>query len=68
VADAGPRLSDRVGSLLRDLVVHDTGAEVLGSVAPGDVALAPGSSSAMGQGLSGLYLLGSPGSLPPPIN
>jgi hypothetical protein len=46
--------------------MRDVGARVLGSVAPGDAALAPGSSSAMDLGVSRLYLSGSPGFPPPP--
>jgi hypothetical protein len=38
------------------------------SAAPSDVAPAPGPSGAMGLGLSGLLLLGSPGFLPLPID
>jgi hypothetical protein len=40
----------------------------LESVALGDMILAPGSSGAMGLGVFGLLLLGSPGFLPPPID
>jgi hypothetical protein len=67
VADAGPRVGDSAGSLLQDLVVHGTGAGIPGGAALCDVAPAPGSSSAVGSGISGLYLPGSPGSLPHPL-
>jgi hypothetical protein len=66
VADAGPRLGDSVGSLLQDLVVRGADAYVPRSAAPGDMALAPRSLSAMGPGVSGLYLSDSPNSLPHP--
>jgi hypothetical protein len=38
------------------------------SAASGDVSPAHGSSSVVGPGIHGLYLLGSPSSLHPPIN
>jgi hypothetical protein len=64
VVDAGLRLSDNTGSLLQDLVVHGAGASIDGSAALDDVAVAPGSSSTMGPGVSGLYLPGSPALCP----
>jgi hypothetical protein len=67
-ADASPRLSDSARTMLHELVVHDAGAGVPGNAALGDVASAPGSSSTMSLGLSGLYLPGSPGAPAPPIN
>jgi hypothetical protein len=68
VVGAGPQLGDDTGSLLWDLVMHDTIVVVPGSAVPGDAALAPGSLVAAGPGVSGLYLLGSPGFPSPPIN
>jgi hypothetical protein len=68
VADVDPRLGDSAGSLLKDLVVCGVGAGILRSAAPGETALAPGSLSAMGPGISGQYLSGSLGSSPSPIN
>jgi hypothetical protein len=68
VVDTGPRLGDSARSLLQDLVMHGVGAGVLGSVATGDAALAPGSSSVVSPRVSGLYLPGSPDAPPPPIN
>jgi hypothetical protein len=68
VSDASPRLGGSTGSLLQDLVVRGVGTSVPESVAPGDMTLAPGSSSVVGPGISGLYLSGSPGSPPPPFN
>jgi hypothetical protein len=44
------------------------GAGVPESAAPGDMTPVPRSSSAVGLGVSGLYLPGSPDSHPPPIN
>jgi hypothetical protein len=44
------------------------GVGVFRVVALGDAALAPGSLDAMGPGLPGQYLLGSPGSTSTPIN
>jgi hypothetical protein len=67
VVDADPRLGDIARGLLQDLVVHDVGAGVSGSAVLGDVALAPGSMSAVSSGVSGLYLSGSPVSSSPPI-
>jgi hypothetical protein len=55
-------------SSLQDLVVRGTGVGIPRSVAPGDAALAHGSSSTVGLGISRLYLPGSLGSPPPPIN
>jgi hypothetical protein len=68
VADTGPRLGDSLRSLLQDLVVGGASAGVLGGAAPGDAAPAPGSSSTVSLRVSRLYLSGSPGALPPPIN
>jgi hypothetical protein len=48
--------------------MRGAGAGVPRSAAPGDAAPAPRSSSTMGPGISGLYLRGSPSSLPLPIN
>jgi hypothetical protein len=64
----GPRLGDDVGSLLRHLVIHGAGVSVPGSVALGDVAPAPVSSSVADPVVSGQYMLGSPVFLPPPTN
>jgi hypothetical protein len=52
---------------MQDLVVCGTGAGILGGTVLGDAAPAPGSSSAMGLGIFGLYFLGSPDPSPPPI-
>jgi hypothetical protein len=68
MVDTDPQLGDSARSLLQDLVVHGTIASILGSAAPGDAALAPGSSSIMSSGVSLLYLPSSPGAPPPPIN
>jgi hypothetical protein len=68
VADAGPWLGGSARSLSHDLVVRGTGAGIPESATLGDEAPAPGSSSVMGPGISGLYLPSSPGSPPPPIN
>jgi hypothetical protein len=68
VVDAGPQLGDSNRGLLQDLVVHNTGAGSSRSAAAGDAAPAPGSSSTMSLGISGLHLSGSLGSLSPPIN
>jgi hypothetical protein len=68
VTDADPWLGESIESSLRDLVVHGAGAGVPGCAALGDMAPAPGSSSDVGLGISGLYLSGSPGSPPLPIN
>jgi hypothetical protein len=68
VVGAGPRLGDDAGNLLWDLVVHDAGAGVPESIAPCNAAPTPRSLSVVGLGVSGLYLLGSLGSLPMPIN
>jgi hypothetical protein len=48
--------------------MHGTDIGVPESAVPGDTASAPGSSGATGPGVSGLFLSGSPGFLPPPIN
>jgi hypothetical protein len=48
--------------------VRSTGVGVPRSAAPGDAALAPGSSSATDLEVFGLYLSGSPSFPPPPIN
>jgi myosin-crossreactive antigen len=42
VANVDSRLGDSAGSMLQDLVVHGTNASILGSVALGDMAPAPG--------------------------
>jgi hypothetical protein len=68
VVDTGPRLGDSIKSLLQDLMVHGASAGVPGSATPGDVAPAPRSLSTVSSGVSGLYLPGSPGAPPPPIN
>jgi hypothetical protein len=44
--------------------VHGAGASTDGSAALDDAAVAPGSSSTMGPGVSGLYLPGSPALCP----
>jgi hypothetical protein len=64
VADAGPWLGDSIRSLLQDLVVRGVGACIPGSAASADKAPTPRSLSAVGLGISRLYLLGSPSSLP----
>jgi hypothetical protein len=48
--------------------VCGAGAGIPGSAAVGDTTPTPGSSSVVGPGVSRLYLPGSPGSLPLPIN
>jgi hypothetical protein len=63
-----PQLGVDVESLLQDMVMHSVGAGVPRSAAPGDTAPAPASSGAVGPGVSGLYLPGSPGFPPSPIN
>jgi hypothetical protein len=68
VVGTTPQLGDDVGSVLWDLVMHGTDVGVPERAAPGDAAPAPRSSGAAGLGISGLYLLGSPSFLPPPIN
>jgi hypothetical protein len=68
VEGTNPQLGNDAGSLLWDLVMRDTDAGVPGSAATGDAALTLGSSSVMGPGVSGLYLSGSLGFPPPPIN
>jgi hypothetical protein len=60
---AGPRLGGGAENLLQDLVAHRASA-----VISGNVALAPGSSSAMGPELSRPYLPGSPSSSSTLIN
>jgi hypothetical protein len=68
VVGASPKLGDCTGSLLWDVVKRGTDAGVPGSAIPGDVALVPGSSGATGAGVFRLYLPGSLGFLPLPIN
>jgi hypothetical protein len=68
VVAADPQLGDDVRISLWDLVMSGAGIGVLGSAISGDTAPAPGSSCAAGPGVSRLYLSGSPGFLPPPIN
>jgi hypothetical protein len=63
VANVGPRPGDSAEKLPRDLVVRGVGAGISGGA-----ALAPLSSSTIGLGVSGLYLLGSPSSSSPLIN
>jgi hypothetical protein len=60
VDGASPWPGDDVGGSLWDLVMHGAIIGVLGSIALGDATLAPGSSSVVGPGISGLLLLGSP--------
>jgi hypothetical protein len=68
VYGASPQPRNCAEGLLRDLVRCDASIGVPWCVALGDVALALGSSSAMGPGVSSLLLLGSPNFLPLPIN
>jgi hypothetical protein len=68
VVGASPRLGDDVRSLLQDLVIRNAGTSVLRSATLGDEAPSPRSSSADDPRISELWLLGSLGSLPPPIN
>jgi hypothetical protein len=48
--------------------MRDAGIDAPASAAPGDTTSATGSSGAMGSEVSELLLLGSTGSLPPPID
>jgi hypothetical protein len=59
VDGAGPHPGDDTGGSLRDLVMCCTSIGVPESATLGDAALAPGSSSPVGLGVSGLLLLGS---------
>jgi hypothetical protein len=68
VANTGPRLGDGTMSLLQDLVVCGVGVGVPESAALGDATPTAESSSTVSPGVSGLYLPGSPGTMPPPIN
>jgi hypothetical protein len=68
VVGPGPQLGDDTGRLLRDLVMCSASASVPGSATPGDAAPTPRSSCAMGPRVSRLYLSGSLGFTPPPIN
>jgi hypothetical protein len=75
---AEPRPSDAVrgdasapGSLRSpclDLVVSSPGPSLLGSTAPGDAILAPGSLGAIDSGVTKLGLLGYPYVLSPAVN
>jgi hypothetical protein len=64
---SSPRPSDDAGGLLWDRVMCGAGIGAPGSAAPGDMTLALGSSSAMGLGVFGRLLLGSP-SFSPSLN
>jgi hypothetical protein len=68
VIGVSPWLGDDAGSLLQDLVMCGTSAGVPRSAALDDAAPTPGSLVAVGLGVSGLHLSGSPGFLLPPIN
>jgi hypothetical protein len=68
VDGASPQPGDGNGGSLRNLVMCGIGIGVPGSAALGNVTLAPRSSGAMGQGVSALLLLGSPGFLSPHID
>jgi hypothetical protein len=59
VDGASPHPGDDTGGSLRDLVMCCTSIGVPESATLGDAALAPGSSSPVGLGVSGLLLLGS---------
>jgi hypothetical protein len=50
VVGAGPKLGDDAGTSLQDLVIRGADAGVLGNAIPGDTALVPGSSGAIGLG------------------
>jgi hypothetical protein len=65
---ADPRLGDDVGSLRRDLVVHGTDPGTPRCIAPGDAVPFPGFSGAVGSGVAGLLLSGTPSSLSSPVN
>jgi hypothetical protein len=68
VVDTGPRLGDSAMSLLQDLVVCGANVGIPESATLGDATPTPESSSIVSPGVSGLYLPGSPGTMPPPIN
>jgi hypothetical protein len=68
VVGTGTWVGDDARNLLQDLVARGINSGISESVAPGDAAPTPGSSGVMGPGVYGLYLLGSPNSLPPPNN
>jgi hypothetical protein len=68
VDGVGPRPGDDVGGSLWGLVMCGDRMGIPRSAAPGDVSLAPGSSDAVGLGVFGLLLSGSPGHAPPPID
>jgi hypothetical protein len=60
--------SDDIGGSLHDLVMHGTGLHMPKSATPSDTIPALGSSGAIGSGVAGLPLPGSPSSLPLPID
>jgi hypothetical protein len=55
-----PRPGDDAGSPLRDLVVHGAGLGTPGRTTPGDVIPTPGSSGAVGPGITTLPLPSPP--------
>jgi hypothetical protein len=60
VDGASPRPGDDTRGLLRDWVISGAGIGALGSVAPGDATLGPGSSGVAGPRVSSLLLPGPP--------
>jgi hypothetical protein len=57
VEGTGAQLGDDAGNLLQDLVMRGAKAGVLESATPGDATLAPRSTGAVGQGISGLVVV-----------
>jgi hypothetical protein len=62
------RPSDDAESLFHDLMVYGASLGTPGHTALGGAVTAPGYPCAMGPGVAGLVLLGSPDSPSPPIN